>query len=125
MTPKQKQCLDFIKSYISKFGISPSLREISQNSGFKSPSASHRIVGLLIRDGYITRDSKVARGIRLVESNDNHEHWEQVGWAAQKLIASLQKENINNTGEGTVIVDAIAFGDLDIALKEAEESCHG
>jgi hypothetical protein len=41
---------------------------------------------------------------------------------ASALVESITAEDINAKGEGTVTVDAKAFGDLDVAIQEAEET---
>jgi hypothetical protein len=41
---------------------------------------------------------------------------------ASRLVESITAEDINDKGEGTVTVDAKAFGDLDVAIQDAKET---
>ena len=97
------------------------LFEITPTDGIES--GVHRIVVSLEEQGLIrrktgTREFK-ARCIEVVHAP--LESWVHIGDLASKLVESLKDEHINSNGEGTVIVDAKAFGELDVALKEASE----
>ena len=116
MTPRQKQCLDFIRASFDEKEMAPSLSEIAAHMGFKSKSAVCRTLELLERDGLIKRNKGVVRGIKLVQQDN----WQQIGELAQKVVKSMSIEHINDNGEGTVEVDAKAFGELDIAISENE-----
>lgn len=66
MTPKQKQLLDFIKSYMSETnGIAPSFDEMTDAIGLSSKSGVHRILTSLEEAGHITRQKNRARRISL------------------------------------------------------------
>lgn len=120
MTKKQQQCLDFIKSFIDANGHSPSIAEISDAMGMNCRgAATMNIIIRLEEDGYITRTPRRARSIQLVKPQ-----WESIGMAAERLIKSIRPKNItediNDKGQGTVTltVDAVTFGDLDVAVRE-------
>ena len=114
MTFKQKQFLDFIKKFIGEFGYSPSYDEIKDELGLKSKSNINSLIIALDRQGYLKLHHGRARGIELVQQDN----WQQIGKLAQKVVKSVGIEHINDNGEGTVEVDAKAFGELDIAISE-------
>ena len=66
MTPKQKQLLDFLKSYIDAYGHSPSYQQMMDGIGAKSKSQIHGLVSRLESQGKIKRHPHRARTIELV-----------------------------------------------------------
>jgi len=62
ITPKQKQVLDFIKSFVKDNGYSPSLNEIAKHLQ-KSISTSQHFVEELKNRGFLQKSDNVARGI--------------------------------------------------------------
>ncbi len=65
-TPRQGEYLDFIRKYISRFGIAPAESDIQRHFMVSAPSA-HQMVVTLERLGFITREMGVARSIRILE----------------------------------------------------------
>lgn len=123
MTPREKETLDFIKEHHREKGYPPSYDEIADHLGIKSKSGVNRIVVSLEEQGRIRRNigprEVKQRCIEIIHAP--LESWVHVGDVATRLVASLLEERIDDNGEGTVVVDAKAFGDLDVALKEASE----
>ncbi len=68
LTPRRKQMLDFIRSFISKRGYAPSVREIASGCGLSSLAIVLHHLNILKRDGYINRHREVSRSIELTES---------------------------------------------------------
>lgn len=64
LTPKQKQILDFIRSFIYKEGFSPSLEEIASKFS-KSVPTIHQYVKTLKKKGYLNKEDNVSRGIQI------------------------------------------------------------
>lgn len=64
LTKKQKEVLDYVRSFMEKKGISPSLEEIREHFKFVSISTSHYHLAKLKKEGYLERESR-ARSIRL------------------------------------------------------------
>ena len=60
LTKRQREVLKFIQVTQARDGYSPTLREIAQHFGFKSPKAALR------RKGVLTVQSRKARGMRVV-----------------------------------------------------------
>lgn len=65
ITKKQKEVLDFIKSFAEDRGYSPSLEEVQKHFGLASVSTAHYYVDKLQRDGYLSREAHEARSIQI------------------------------------------------------------
>jgi SOS-response transcriptional repressor LexA len=68
LTERQKECLEFIRGYISHNESSPRLEEIASHLGITSPT-THKLLEALTRKGYLYfgRDSLSGFFIRLIE----------------------------------------------------------
>jgi repressor LexA len=66
MTPRQKECLDYIREYWRIHGFAPSFEEIKVALGAKSKASVTGLVSKLEARGYIQRTPNLARSIRLV-----------------------------------------------------------
>mgnify|MGYP003637451093 CR=1 FL=1 len=67
MTPRHKECLDFIAAFWAEKGYAPSFEEIKVALGAKSKSTVTGLVSKLEARGYIRRMPNLSRSIRLVE----------------------------------------------------------
>lgn len=67
LTKRQKQALDFIKSYTQKRGVAPSLEEIKDHLGLSSVSTAHHHVQALKDQGYLGREDNQPRAINVFE----------------------------------------------------------
>ena len=65
LTPKQKQILDFIETFIKENDYAPSYREIAENFGFSSVATVAEHVENLKTKGYLTNDEGY-RSLRVV-----------------------------------------------------------
>lgn len=65
LTSRQKQVLDFINAFLTRNGFPPTVREVAENFGFKSPRAAHDHMKALQRKGYLTTDPRKPRTIKL------------------------------------------------------------
>lgn len=68
LTKKQKGMLDFIKSYINKHGISPSLEEICFHFN-KAIGTVHGHIEELVKKGFLNKTNNI-RGIEIVQNNE-------------------------------------------------------
>jgi len=66
MTPRLKECLDFISEFWAGKGYAPSFDEIKDGLNAKSKSSVAALVDKLEARGYITRIANLARSIRVV-----------------------------------------------------------
>ncbi|MGI6667994.1 MAG: LexA family protein [Acetivibrionales bacterium] len=70
LTAKQKKVYTAIESYISQHGIPPTVREIGELVGEKTPGAVQGILNRLEQKGVIKRQLGAARSIQLVSPDD-------------------------------------------------------
>jgi repressor LexA len=70
LTAKQKKVYSVIESYIKTNGIPPTVREIGELVGEKSPGAVQGILNRLEQKGVIRRQLGAARSIQLVSQDD-------------------------------------------------------
>lgn len=63
LTKKQKQVFDFINSYISENGISPTIEEIRKNLKLRAVSTIHEHIHSLMEKGYLSKSDNLARSI--------------------------------------------------------------
>ena len=64
LTEKQNSVYQFLVKRLSD-GVPPSVREICEATGIKSTSTVHAILNILEENGYINRDPKFSRAIRI------------------------------------------------------------
>lgn len=67
LTKRQKQILDFIKSFIGKEGYAPSIKEIQEEFGLSSTATVHQHLDALKKKGYIDKKANDARAIEIKE----------------------------------------------------------
>ena len=65
LTKKQKQILDFVTSFISRKGISPTIEEIRRHFKLSALSTVHQHIEALEKKGFIEKNGSSARGIEL------------------------------------------------------------
>lgn len=69
MTPKQRQALDFITTFVANHRYSPSMEEIAAAIGTPSKSGVHRIIAELKRQRKVKTEYGRSRSVRPVENN--------------------------------------------------------
>lgn len=65
LTSRQKEALVIIRDFITEHGYPPTLQELAGLMGMRAKSAAHRMVGILVEEGYLEKDPVKARAIRL------------------------------------------------------------
>lgn len=65
-TQIQLKILDAVKSITEEKGYAPSVRDIMRAVGLQSPSSAAHQIDQLQAKGFLTRDKRVPRSIRLV-----------------------------------------------------------
>ena len=93
LTAKQKKVYLAIESYIKNRGIPPTVREIGELVGEKTPGAIQGILNRLEQKGAIKRQSGMARSIQLV-STDGVMYSDPVYIPEIKKISARTIENI-------------------------------
>ena len=66
LTQRQADVLTFIKKFAMEYGYPPTIPEIQEEFGIKSPNGVNNHIKALIRKGYIKRDSSRARALEIV-----------------------------------------------------------
>lgn len=69
LTQRQVEVLQFIKSFVSKNGYPPTVREIAQHMKYQSASTAFSILEVLVRKGYIKKGSG-PRMLRVIEQKN-------------------------------------------------------
>ncbi len=65
LTKKTKEVLDYVRAYMKKKEIAPSLEEIKKHFAFASVSTAHYHLEKLKTDGFLDREAKLARAMTL------------------------------------------------------------
>lgn len=73
LTSKQKKVYSVIEQFIKQRGIPPTVREIGEMVGEKTPGAVQGILNRLEQKGVIKREVGMARSIQLVSDNSQYE----------------------------------------------------
>jgi len=68
LTKRQKQILDYIRSYACKRGYSPSLEDTKKHFRLSSVATVHQHIEALRRKGYLKKQANQPRGIELYHS---------------------------------------------------------
>lgn len=135
VTKKQKQVLDFIKSYITKYGYAPSLEEIQQNFKLASVSTSHYYIKKLQDAGFLNKEHNQPRAVSTVGAKQMIEIPILGAIAAGKPIEAIEtpdetitiaKDEIGKQGKhyalrvhGSSMVDEGIFdGDIVVIRKQ-------
>lgn len=120
ITEKQQKILNFIRNYIKEQGFPPSVRDICQGVGLRSPSSVHGHLKTLQRAGYLERKDGKTRSLNLTAPSEKPQNICQIpilGHVAAGLPI-LAEENI----EGYVPFDNARSGFEYFALKVKGDS---
>lgn len=135
MTKKQKEVLDFVKQYIEKKEIAPTLEEIKNYFGLSSVSTAHHYIKKLQEDGYLLKEYNKPRSIGTIEDNRTINVPLLGTIAAGQPIEAIEipgqtvavtKDTIGNYGEhyalrvsgNSMIDDGIFDGDIVVIRKQ-------
>jgi len=91
LTSRQKKVYSVIESYIRYNGIPPTVREIGEMVGEKTPGAVQGILNRMEQKGVLTRQSGLARSIRLLASESIYENPIYI-----PVLKKIDKRNIKN-----------------------------
>lgn len=100
MTPREKQLLDSITSFIARYGYSPTFEQMALSLGLSAKSGVARLLDSLERQGAIRRRPDARRCVEIVERRGGADH----------LLARLQAEGfiLDEDGEGEMVVCDLA-----------------
>jgi len=134
MTARQKVIYEFIKEKIVNRGYGPTVREIGNEFGIRSPNGVMCHLKALERKGLITREAHMSRAIQLTEQPQKRMSLPLAGLiaAGSPILAVEQDERIDFAGMfdnddhyclkvkgDSMIEDQIADGDYVIIHKQS------
>lgn len=93
LTQRQREIYDFIKNFLKKTGYPPTIREISENFGFLSPTGALVHIEALEKKGYIKREH-ASRGIKLIEKTPFEINFAEVIGSVHKNGKIVKSEKI-------------------------------
>jgi len=136
LTKRQKQLFDFIDSYIQANGISPTINEMRKKFKLNSVSTVHQHIDALILKGYLKKDSKAVRGIRIDNESPSiklpiigliaagkpleaHEATEDYIEVSRNLIKNDQNHYALRVLGDSMIEEGIFDGDIVVIKKQS------
>jgi len=140
VTKRQKQVLDFIKSFQQKKGYAPSLEEIKRHLRLSSVSTAHHHILGLEKRGYIKREKNEPRAIEIIERKQRKEELVKIPLigtiAAGEPIEAIEnpeaikvsKSQLSKSGEhfalrvngDSMIKEGIFDGDIVVIRKQPD-----
>ena len=69
LTPRQREVYDFVARFIEQRGFAPTIAEIGEQFGLRSPATVHQLLSALESEGLIRRVPHASRAIELVEQS--------------------------------------------------------
>ncbi len=119
LTKKQKEVFDFINTYISENGISPTIEEVRKKLKLKAVSTVHEHINSLRKKGYLSKSENSARSMSLKKEIKSIIEIPILG----KIAAGYPIEAIEDIGETISIVNpAIKTPEGYYALKVSGNS---
>lgn len=70
LTPRQDQVYEYLRSYTHRHRQPPTIAEIGESLGIRSPNAVHKLLKSLEAKGWIRRRPGVTRGLFLLDAED-------------------------------------------------------
>ncbi len=67
LTKRQKEILDYVRSYLGEHGYAPTLQEIGVQFELSSPATVYKHVEQLVQKGYLRKAAHQGRGLQLVD----------------------------------------------------------
>ncbi len=108
-TQKREQILDFLREYFSYHNYPPTVREIAEAVGLKSPASVHTHLNILEKQGLIKKNPFNSRAIEIIENN------------TEETVLSSNTEEINQNTISLPIIGHIAAGTPVFAEENIED----
>ena len=118
LTSKQKKVYSVIETFIKTRGIPPTVREIGEMVGEKTPGAVKGILNRLEQKGVIKREVGMARSIQLVTDNSQY--------MAPVYLPKIKKITTRNVSDIFNVYNVIKYYPFPSALFESDslpENC--
>ncbi len=111
LSEKQKKVLEVLETYQIKQGRPPSIREIGLQAGISSTSVVNYYLDQLKELGYIERDNRVSRGIRILKTLEQVTNpvFGSARAGAAKGVAALKQtaQNLRQAVEGVLQIPLV------------------
>lgn len=120
LTTRRRQILDFIARTIEERGYPPTVREIGAAIGLKSSSSVHYHLRMLEEKGYISRDGKLTRALRVSETGDRAERSPATYLPLVGRVAAGEPIFATENIERLVPTSADLFGPGELFLLEVQ-----
>lgn len=98
LTDRQSAILSFIREFATDKGYPPTIPEIQEEFGIRSPNGVNNHIKALIRKGYLRRDSSRARALDIVGRGDGVPILGRVA-AGQPILAEENLEGYFSIGD--------------------------
>ncbi|NLP12904.1 MAG: LexA family transcriptional regulator [Clostridium sp.] len=115
LTSKQKKVYSVIEQFIKQRGIPPTVREIGEMVGEKTPGAVQGILNRLEQKGVIKREVGMARSIQLVSDNSQYE--------SHVYLPKIKKVSERNVDDLLNIYNIVKYFPLPSTLFEEGKDC--
>lgn len=115
LTAKQKKVVLIIEAYIKSKGIPPTVREIGELLGEKTPGAVQGILNRLQQKGVIKRQAGMARSIQIVT--------EDLLYSDSVHIPKLKRINQRNLDDLINIYNISKYHSISSDLIDSEKDC--
>ena len=117
LTPRQRDIFEFVKGLILNRGYGPTVREIGNEFGIRSPNGVMCHLKALEKKGLITRESHMSRAIQLTDKPQRATSVALLGQVSSGSPLSSAKE-----GEVVDFMDVFGSGDH-ACVKIKDDSC--
>jgi repressor LexA len=91
LSERQRNILRYMETYLDGHGFPPTIREIGEATGINSTSVVNYNLNKLVEAGYLSREARASRGLRLVKNSRKS--------AAQPVQAALQLVRVPIVGQ--------------------------
>jgi len=125
LTQLEKKILDSVRSYYGQYNEMPTIRGIGEMVDISSPGTIGRYVNSLVDKGYLQREARIWRGLKLTVFDDG-ESLPLIGRiAAGKPIEAISGENELNPnalllGENRYALQVIGDSMIDAGIRDQD-----
>lgn len=124
LTPKQRQIFDFVEEHMATAGAPPTLEEICGRFSFKSPNAAREHLRLIEQKGYLKRERRRARGIRIGREDSSLDDLVRVPLLG-RIVAGNPTDALENIEARIPLPRALLRGARLFALRVGGSSMEG
>lgn len=89
LTPRQVECLAFIKRTVAAGGKAPTFDEIKRELGVESKATVHRLISSLEDRGFIRRLPGRSRAIAIVDASERSSFFQHLNPDVKAIVASV------------------------------------